>query len=430
MRPKILIVTIIISFIAGCTSASRTQIPAAGPPPIPASVDDALVTNVVGPTEIAFTPDGRLLITTQAGQLRVYQNGTLLDSPALDLSSRLCSNSERGLLGVAVDPEFMSNRFIYLYYTFNKFATCPTGDPTNPNNPVNRVSRFILGDDSIVAQGSEFILIDNMISPNGNHNAGDLEFGKDGFLYISVGDGGADYAGDSGAGGNNDASRDRNVPLGKILRITREGAIPSTNPHQGADSGRCNMTGMTTAGNWCQETFASGFRNPFRIAFDPNADGTRFFINDVGEAVWEEIDEGVPGADYGWNIREGPCANNSTTNCGPPPAGLTNPIFAYQHTSDCNAPGVAGNSITGGAFVPKGVWPPQYQGVYLFSDFICGKIFQLSPNGAGGFKASEFRTGLGSGSAVALTFGPYQDTQALYYTTYAGGGQVRRISVN
>ncbi|HEY6400598.1 MAG TPA: PQQ-dependent sugar dehydrogenase, partial [Blastocatellia bacterium] len=186
---------------------------------------------------------------------------------------------------------------------------------------------------------------------------------------------------------------------------------------------------MTTPGNSCQETFATGLRNPFRLAFDPNAAETRFFINDVGQGAWEEIDQGRPGADYGWNMREGPCANNSTTNCGQV-AGLTNPVFAYQHTNDCAARGVAGNSITGGAFVPNGVWPSQFQGGYLFGEFVCGKIFILTPNASGGVTAGEFLTGLGSGSAVTMIFGPFQNTQALYYTTYAEGGQVRRISFN
>lgn len=431
MRTQILLIIIIItlaSLLTGCGMISRNVTPVPGPPAL-SNLEDALVTNIGGPTAIAFTPDGRLLITTQGGQLRVYQNGTLLATPALDLSSRLCANGERGLLGIAADPEFMSNRFIYLYYTFNKAATCPINEPTNRNNPVNRVSRFVLGNDNIVVQGSELVLIDNILSPNSNHNGGDLQFGKDGFLYISVGDGGADYAGDSGGAGDNDAARDSHVLLGKILRITRDGNIPPTNPFQGANSARCNTTGITTPGNQCQETFASGLRNPFRIAFDPNAAGTRFFINDVGQGAWEEIDEGIAGADYGWNIREGPCVNNSTTNCGAPPAGLTNPVFAYRHISDCTASGVAGNSITGGAFVPNGVWPSQYNGGYLFGEFICGKIFLLTPNGSG-FTASEFLTGLGSGSAVTMIFGPFQGTQALYYTTFAGGGQVRRISFN
>jgi glucose/arabinose dehydrogenase len=429
VQTRILAVIITLApFLTACMSSSRREILVPTPTPVPTRREDALVANIGGPTAIAFAPDGRLLITTQGGQLRVYQNGNLLATPALDLSSRVCSNSERGLLGVAVDPDFTNNNFIYLYYTFNKSSTCPTGQPTNALNPVNRVARFILGSNNIVIPGSEIVLVDNILSPNGNHNGGDLQFGKDGFLYIGVGDGGADYAGDSGSAGANDAARDRHVLLGKVLRITRDGNIPSTNPFQGANSARCNTAGMTMAGNWCQETFAWGLRNPFRLAFDPNAAGTRFFINDVGQGAWEEIDEGSPGADYGWNIREGPCVNGSTTNCGPQPAGLTNPIFAYQHTGDCGASGVAGNSITGGAFVPRGVWPPQFEGAYLFGEFVCGKIFQLSPNGAGSFTASEFATGLGSSSAVTMIFGPHQNTQALYYTTFAGGGQVRRIS--
>jgi glucose/arabinose dehydrogenase len=218
------------------------------------------------------------------------------------------------------------------------------------------------------------------------------------------------------------------VLLGKILRITRDGFIPPTNPFQGANSARCNVTGITTPGNWCQETFASGLRNPFRIAFDPNAAGTRFFINDVGQGTWEEISEGISGADYGWNIREGPCATGSTTNCGPQPAGLINPIFSYQHTNNCSAAGVAGNSISGGAFVPNGVWRTQFDGAYLFGEFVCGKIFQLTPNGSG-FTESEFLTRPEIGNIVTMIFGPHQNTQALYYTTFAGGGQVRRITV-
>jgi glucose/arabinose dehydrogenase len=430
VRTRILIVIITLApFLTACMGNSRIETPIPGPTPAPPRIEDVLVTNVGGPTAIAFTPDGRLLITTQGGQLRVFQNGNLLATPALDISSRVCANSERGLLGVAVDPDFANNNFIYLYYTFKKFTDCLTGDPTNALNPVNRVVRYILGSDNLAIPDSETMLIDNIHSPNGNHNGGDLQFGKDGFLYISVGDGGADYAGDSGGAGQNDAARDRHVLLGKILRITRDGGIPPSNPFTDANtSARCNVTGSTTPGIWCQETFASGLRNPFRLAFDPNAARTRFFINDVGQGAWEEIDDGLPGADYGWNGREGPCVNGSTTNCGPQPAGFTNPVFAYQHTSDCAASGVRGNSITGGAFVPNGVWPAQFQGVYLFGEFVCGKIFQLTPNGSV-FTASEFATGLGQGSAVTMIFGPFQNTQALYYTSFAGGGQVRRLSV-
>jgi glucose/arabinose dehydrogenase len=393
---------------------------------VPSGFSDTLVTSVGAPTALAFTPDGRLLITTQPGSLRVYQTGALLPVPALSFpSSSICTNSERGLLGVAVDPSFATNHYIYLYYTFNKFGACPTGNPTAANNPVNRVSRFILPDGNVIDPASETVLLDNMPSPNGNHNGGDLQFGRDGYLYASIGDGGADYAGDSGAGGANDAARDENILLGKVLRITTDGGIPPTNPFQGADADRCNVSGRTTAGRRCRETFAWGLRNPFRIAFDPGAVATRFFVNDVGQNAWEEIDLGQPGTDYGWNCREGAHTNSSSGKCSPTPQGMVDPLFEYAHGA--TVPGTTSptncDSITGGAFVPAGSWPTAYDGSYLFADYVCGWIFRRSPGGA----VSDFATNLGGSSAVELRFGPGASGQALYYTTYAAGGQVRRI---
>jgi glucose/arabinose dehydrogenase len=384
---------------------------------LPPNFTDSLVTNIPSPTDLAFTPDGRMLITTQGGQLRVIKGGAM-QPITLDISGKVCSDFERGLLGVSVDPAFASNRYIYVYYTFKKNGGC---ERNSANSPVNRVSRFTLPDSNVIDPASELVLIDNIHSPNGNHNAGDLDFGKDGFLYVSVGDGGCDYAGDSGCAGANDSAKDMHVMVGKMLRITNTGAIPSTNPHRGSDSARCNVTGSTDKGKKCQEIFSTGLRNPFRIAFDPNASGTRFFINDVGQNAWEEINEGKAGADYGWNTREGNCVNGSTSNCGAPPAGLTNPVHAYNRSAGCA-------SITGGAFVPNNAWPSEFNNSYLFADYVCGKIFKLTPNGSGGYTASDFITGLGNSSAVAMTFGPSEGGQALYYTTYAGGGQVRRVT--
>jgi glucose/arabinose dehydrogenase len=399
--------------ILGCLNT------AAASAAVPPNFEDTLVTKVSGPTAIAFTPDRRLLITSHFGELRVYKNGALLPDPAIDLGNRICSDKERGLLGVAVDPAYSdpTNHYIYLYYTHKKFGSC---EYNGSNSPVNRVSRFKLSDASVVDPASEQVLIDNIPSPDGIHNAGDLQFGKDGNLYISVGDGGCDYQGNSGCGSQNDASRDPHVLLGKILRITPSGGIPSGNPFQGAGTARCNLAGRTDPGKRCQETFASGLRNPFRIALDPNAAGPRLFINDVGQNTWEEIDLGQAGADYGWNVREGHCARGSSTDCGPPPTGMTNPIYDYNHDTGCTA-------VTGGAFVPNGIWPSQYNGAYLYGDFTCGKIFALK-SGPDGYTATEFVTGLGDLSAVVMTFGPHGSTQALYYTTYNLGGQVRRVA--
>ena len=347
-----------------------------------------------------------MLVATQFGRLRIVQNDTLLTEPALDLGSVLCTANEMGLLGATVDPLFGSNGFVYLYYTRDKGGTC-----------VNRVSRFTMSG-STIAMATEAVLVDEIPAPNGNHNGGDVRFGNDGYLYVSVGDGACDYAG-GGCYASNDAARDQHALVGKILRITSTGDIPPTNPFQGAGTARCNITGQTTAGNKCQETFAWGLRNPFRFAFDPNAAGTRFFINDVGDGAWEEVDEGQAGADYGWNVREGPCVNGSTTNCGAPPAGMTNPVHAYSHSeSSCHA-------ITGGAFVPNGVWPAAFDGTYLYGDYTCGKIFVLTPNGTGGYTRSEFTNDVGS--VVNMTFGPSPQGQGLYYTNYSNGGEVRRI---
>ena len=384
---------------------------------------DKFVASVQSPTSMAFTPDRRMLVSTQSGVLRLRKPGANSTSEVLDLSDKICSNGERGMLGVAVDPNFSSNRYIYIFYTHKKHGICPTGQPTNRKNPVNRVSRFIMSGDT-VSTSSEKVLIDNIPSPNGNHNGGDINFGKDGYLYISVGDGGSDYKGNSGGGGQNDAARDRNILLGKVLRVTRDGGIPSDNSYTGTNSARCGIpssNGRTSKTN-CQETFARGLRNPFRMGFDPDASGTRFFINDVGQKAWEEIDRGKKGADYAWNLCEGRHDNPDrpgSVGCRSKP--YTPPIHEYSHNTGCS-------SITGAAFVPDSVWPASYKKSYLFGDYVCGKIFKLTPKSGGGFSKTTLATGLGRGGPVAMTFGPYGRT--LYYTTFASGdgGQIRAIS--
>ena len=398
MAPRLRLTFALCLLLAGLLPGLASPSPAVAAT-VPAGFSDGLVAGLAAPTALAFTPDGRLLVTTQGGQLYVVQGDQPPTPAAPDLPTRICSNSERGLLGVAVDAAFTSNRFIYLYYTLKVGGAC-----SGSSDDVNRVSRFILSG-NILDLGSEAVLIDNIPSPAGNHNGGDLHFGQDGYLYVSVGDG--------GTGGS--TARPLNTLLGKILRITRDGAIPPSNPYQGPNwpkSVRCNGTGGAAADQQCQEVFASGLRNPFRIAFDPNATGTRFFINDVGQSTYEEIDLGQAGADYGWNICEGP-------TCSSPLPSATAPLYYYGRDAGCG-------SITGGAFVPNGTWPAPYAGTYLFGDFVCGKIFQLTPTSSG-YARTEFATGLGNYSVVHLTFSPYGTTQALYYTTYASGGQVRRI---
>lgn len=392
---------------------------------LPDDFTDSPVTNVPAPTALAFTPDDRLLIASRPGELRVYESGALVPAPALDLKSEICDNKERGLLGLAVDPDFVSNKYVYLYYTYKKFGVCPQDQPANNKNPVNRVSRFVMNGNT-VDETSEEILLNNIPSPNGNHNGGDLHFGKDGNLYVSVGDGGCNLRKPSLCQYENAAARYRNIPLGKILRIEPDGDIPPGNPFTGPNSRRCNVDGRTARDKTCQEIFALGFRNPFRFAVDPDAAGTVLRIDDVGGQRWEEIDEldaaTDAGADYGWNLCEGRHDNperRGKVNCDGDK--YTGPIHEYNHDTNCE-------SITGGAFVPNdGSWPDEYDDSYLFADFVCNRIFELKPQQDGtGFDSPLF-TNVGGGGPVAMEFSP-SGTKDLYYTTFAGGGQVRRIA--
>ena len=380
--------------------------------------DDQPVATVPRPTALAFTPDGRLLVTGKQGRLFVKHPADANVSVALDLSNVTCVDVERGQLGLAVDPDFASNHYIYIYYTFEKYGTC---DRDTSASPVNRISRFVLSDADVVNPGSETVLVDNIPSPDGIHNAGDLGFGSDGYLYASVGDGGCDFRGDSGCYLVNDAARDLGGLSGKILRITPSGGIPTDNPFTGPDSDRCNVTGSTSPARKCREVFAYGLRNPFRFSFDPNTTDTRLFINDVGQDLWEELDLGQPGADFGWEVREGPCALNSTTDCGPPPVGMTNPIYWYNHNTGCT-------SMTGSAVVPNGIWPRQFDGAYLYSDSVCGKILMIPPP-LGGATLTPTELVGGLTAPIDLAFGPEGSGQALYYLVFGNypNDEVRKV---
>ena len=364
--------------------------------------------------DLTWTPDGRILIPTKPGQLRVVQNGTLLPTPALDLSAVMCTDVEQGMGGVAVHPQFVTNHYIYVYYTFAKFGPCGTV------LPVNRLSRFVLPASNVIDRSTEQVLMDTpQVGAGGHHNGGDIEFGADGFLYLSVGNG---LLGSVGPGPGATAREDRaphrrrRDPAGQPLLRRRNGSLQR---HGAPPAG-------SPAGTKCQEVYAKGLRNPFRMARDPNAAGDRFYINDVGENDWEEIDALTPGADYGWPSREGPCVT-FTTNCAPN-AAYADPLHWYSHQG-------IGGAITGGAFVPNGLWPSDFDGKYLFTDYVFGQIYRLDPGGpncrtcnppTSAFKQTVFSDTPG---ISAMAFGPFGSTQALYYVT-RGSNQLRRIVVH
>jgi hypothetical protein len=246
------------------------------------------------PTDFTFTPGGQMLVTNKGGEVFVFDdpdgdNSYSVQTQALDLSPRMCINGERGVAGIEVHPDFENNRFVYIYYNINKNGNCDE-DPVN--GPVNRLSRFKLSTSNIVDIDSETIFFETPSLAYDHHNSGNIAFGNDGHLYVSIGDGGATWSAVSADPGN---------ILGSILRLTEGGGIPEDNPYTPqsgeANSVRCNVNGVpplgSSQGAKCQEIFHLGLRNAFRFAMDPNVlDKVRFYINEVGQGLWEEISEG------------------------------------------------------------------------------------------------------------------------------------------
>jgi glucose/arabinose dehydrogenase len=335
---------------------------------VPAGFTDTLVASGLdNPSAMALAPDGRIFVCQQGGALRVIKNGVLLPTPFLTVT--VDSSGERGLLGVAFDPNFLSNQQIYVYYT----ATTPSIH--------NRISRFTASGD-VAVDGSETIILElpNLSSAT-NHNGGAIHFGPDGHLYVAVGD---------NANGAN--AQTLGTRLGKILRITSAGAIPTDNPffNQAVGDNR--------------SIWALGVRNPFTFSFQ--AGSGRMFINDVGQNTWEEINDGIAGSNYGWPTCEGVC--------NPPNPSFRDPIFAYMNDAGTCA-------ITGGSFynpqVPQ--FPSNFIGNYFFADFCGGWIRRLDP--ANGNVVSDFATGINL--PVDLQVSP---DGFLYYLA-RGAGSVNRI---
>lgn len=364
---------------------------------VPAGFSDVPVAPFSGPTAVEWLPDGRIAVLEQNGDLRTAFPGEPFTSVRIP---GVCSNSERGLLGLAAHPAYYANGQVFVYSTRNANGTC-----------LNRVSRFTLRDGELDV-ASEVVLLDGISSVNGNHNGGDLDVGSDGFLYVAVGDAGRDPRGDSGSAGSNDAAQDLSLLNGKILRLTLDGAPAPGNPIGGPGTVRCGSrgNGPSTPTTACREIYAWGLRNPYRFAFDRNTGSDRFFVNDVGQRTFEEVNEGRPG-NFGWPLREGPCPQGRTPPCPGPTGGLIDPLTAYGRGD--------GTYITAGAFAPDGRWPAPYDGGYLFADGGSGDIWLLRPDGGVDYGA-PFATG--AFGITDMTFGYDADGRTvLYYVTIGGG---------
>ena len=346
----------------------------------PRFVNDRVIISLDEPTALKFTPDGRLLIGERDGTIWVVPAGaTRVDpQPLLQVASVLTDN-ERGLLGLVLDPSFATNGHFYVYYTHGSQR--------------NRVSRFTVG------STAETVIWQNTDPADIWHQGGDLAFGPDGHLYVSVGD---QLDGPS--------AQSLSSANGKILRITRDGAAPTDNPFY-------DGTGPNVDAIW-----ARGLRNPFRFSIDP-ASG-RLLIGDVGQGTWEEINLGVRGANYGWPTCEGSCSNG----------GMTNPIHAYGHINH-------DASVTGG-FVYRGTqFPSEYRGDYFFADYAQNWIRRLTIDGAGNVTAvRNFEPADGAldgpyGDIVALTEGPdgslwYVDAGPFQSNSAGAVRRIRNVNAN
>lgn len=340
--------------------------------------DTAWLTGLNASTAFVQAPDGRFFIAQQGGTLRVLKNGALLATPLLQLTVN--SVGERGLLGVALHPDFANNGWYYVYYT------------TAVGGIHNRISRFTASGDTTVV-GSELVLADLPALGASNHNGGGLHFGIDGKLYVGVGE-----------NANPANAQDLSSPLGKLLRFNDDGSIPSDNPFSGTQTGLA------------QAVWAYGLRNPYTFAIQPGTG--RIHINDVGQNLWEEIDLGTAGANYGWPQSEGP--SNVVS-------GITGPLFAYGHSAT-TPPGTGaggfftGIAIIGGAFYPAtgGSFPASYAGSYFFADL--GSRFVARLDTANGNAAYSFAAL--DDSPVGMLVG---NDGALYVLTFGG---ITRIAAN
>jgi glucose/arabinose dehydrogenase len=346
--------------------------------------------NLSNPVFITHSGDnnGRLFIVEKGGRIRVLRQGAVLSTPFLNLSGKVSTGSEQGLLGLAFHPDYGINGKFYVNYT-----------DVNGDTVIAEYHRSV--DNASIADPTGRVLL-KIGQPYSNHNGGMLAFGPDGYLYIGMGDGGS--SGDPGS-----RAQSINTLLGKILRIdvdTQAGgkqyAIPAGNPYVG-------KTGL-------DEIWSYGLRNPWRFSFDDRTGD--LWIGDVGQNRYEEINRSIAvngvdtgkGLNYGWRVLEGNTCFIPSSGCNK--AGKTPPMAVYTHSSGC--------SVTGG-YVYRGLAYRGLVGGYLFGDFCSGRIWALRAHGP----ASQSAVLMADTNLSISSFGEGQD--GTIYVTDLGSGDIWAI---
>ena len=336
-------------------------------------------------------------VVERAGRVWRFQaiDGVTNRTLVTDISDRVSTAGEGGLLGMAFHPDFSLNGRLFLSYT-------GTAGPVLES----RLSEFTSTDGGLTAEPVTEAILLTVLQDQANHNGGHIAFGPDGFLYFGLGDGG-------GANDPLDRAQDTTNLLGAMLALDIDAFQPYTFPATNPFSANPVCTqGLGSAG--CPEIYAWGLRNPWRFSFD-RVTGD-LWLGDVGQGDWEEIDIIEVGNNYGWPIREGAHCNPNVypddDSCDS--TGLTDPVAEYSHD--------IGRSITGG-YVYRGSAIPDLVGQYLFGDFITGRIWRLVDNGAG-FDLEEM---IDSGLSIA-SFAEQSD--GTLYVLDIGGGIYRIVSAN
>ena len=337
------------------------------------------------PLDVADAGDGsgRIFVAEQAGRIRIVRDGTLVARPFLDITDRIASGGERGLLGIAFHPGYPADPRIFVDYT------------DQAGNTVVSSFRVSAGDPDAADPESEAVIL-QVDQPFANHNGGGIHFGPDGMLYIALGDG--------GSGGDPQGNGQRlDTLLAKILRIDVSGnnayAVPPDNPF------------LATAGAK-PEIWLTGLRNPWRFSFDgPTGD---LWIGDVGQSAWEEIDvarRGAGGLNFGWNVMEGFHCFKPSNGCDK--TGLTLPVAEYGHDLGC--------AVIGGVVV-RDARQGRLDGGYLFGDACSDNLWLMDPTGDGRREPVLVeRMGRSLSSIDAIDDGTV-------YATALGSGELLRIS--
>jgi glucose/arabinose dehydrogenase len=397
------LIVLALPLIVARTSRVQAGFAVAAPGTVAASAPYGLqlalaefATGLSQPLSITNAGDDRLFVVEKAGRIRIVRpDGTVESTPYLDIASRVDdSGGEMGLLGLAFHPDYASNGYFYVNYT------------TTAEGPRRtRISRFSVSADPDVADpASEDVLL-TVDQPAANHNAGDIHFGPDGYLYIPLGD-----------GGDSSTAQNMGLLLGKVSRIDVDSASGSAAECYGTGTGDYTVPGSNPfvdgAGGSCDEIWAVGFRNPWRSSFDRTTGD--LYLGDVGQSQWEEIDvqpAGSPGGqNYGWPCYEGDHAYN-TTGCAPI-SSYTFPVFEYSHSDGC--------AVIGG-YVYRGTDYPPMVGRYLLADHCSGSFWDLVH--AGGEWQATLHPDLGGSGTAA--FG--EDVNGELYMANLGQGVLYRV---